>query len=119
MTTRPRIKYNPFIPFLGLVQWGDIGNVTTYRAKNGRVVFFPKTYPDKPASPLQIIHRQRMKDAANNWAKLTKQQKLNYHLAARKLSLSIPPFGLYFTLNLPQNAGLKETISKQSGLSLP
>ena len=115
---KPLIKYNPFIPFLGLVQWGDLGNVTIYRAKNGRPVFFPKTYPDKPPSQLQLIHRNRMKHAAAQWQSLTASQKQAYHLAARRLSLSIPPFGLYFTLNLPKNAALKTTISQQSGVQL-
>jgi hypothetical protein len=115
---KPIIKYNPFIPLLGLVQWGDLGNITIYRAKNGRPVFFPKTFPDKPPSQLQLIHRNRMKQAAKDWHNLTESQKKAYHAAARRLSLAIPPFGLYFTLNLPQNAQLKTTISNQSGVEL-
>lgn len=104
---------------LGLIQWGDIGGWTTYRAKNGLLVWFPKTYPEKPPSRAQIAERQKLSQAARNWHQLSHEQRQRYNAAIRKLSLCITTFGLYFTLSQPQNANLKKTIEKQSGLELP
>lgn len=121
MVQHPHPKPLPtrLIPLLGLVQWGDLGHVTIYRTQKGKPVFFPKTYPDKPPSPAQIAHRQKMIDAANAWQQLSLAQRNIYNRAIRKLSLAITPFGLYFTLSLPQNAQLKRTIEFQAKETLP
>lgn len=104
---------------LGLIQWGDLGGWTTYRAKNGLLVWFPKTYPAKPPTQAQLAERQKLSQAARNWHHLSHEQRQRYNAAIQKLSLCITTFGLYFTLSLPQNANLKKTIEKQSGLELP
>lgn len=120
MQHKPKLPKNALMNVpLGLIQWGDIGGWTTYRAKNGLLVWFPKTYPDKPPSQAQLAERQKLSTAARNWLNLTQAQRDLYKQAAQRLSLCITPFALYFTLSLPQNANLKQTIEKQSGLELP
>ena len=36
---------------IGFVAWGDLGELTMYRSRRGKLVAFKKTYPDKPVSP--------------------------------------------------------------------
>ncbi len=120
MQHKPKLPKNALMNVpLGLIQWGDIGGWTTYRAKTGLLVWFPKTYPDKPPSQAQLAERQKLSTAARNWHHLTQAQRDLYKQAAVKLSLCITTFALYFTLSLPQNANLKKTIEKQTGLELP
>lgn len=120
MQHKPKLPKNALMNIpLGLIQWGDIGGWTTYRAHNGLLVWFPKTYPDKPPSEAQLAERQKLSQAARNWHQLSHEQRQRYNAAIRKLSLCITTFGLYFTLSLPHNANLKKTIEKQSALELP
>jgi len=106
-------------PFLGLIYWGDLAQTTTYRDKRGRIIWFPKTYPKDPPTPAQLACRQTMKDAAQSWHSLTQQQRQAYAQAINKLSLTMSPFSLHFTLSLPHKRHYKRTIEQQSGVKLP
>ncbi len=120
MQHKPKLPKNALMNIpLGLIQWGDIGGWTSYRAKNGKLVWFPKTYPDKPPTQAQLAEREKLSHAARNWHQLSHEQRQRYNAAIRKLSLCITTFALYFTLSLPQYADLKKIIEKQSGLELP
>lgn len=37
--------------YLGFVTWGDLGPLTLYRNKRGRMVFYPKAPPTSPPPP--------------------------------------------------------------------
>ena len=57
--------------FLGLVIWGDLGDLTMYRRADGTLVWFAKTWPEKPPSDAQLTQRQLFSDAATAWHALT------------------------------------------------
>lgn len=116
--TRPQPKPPLTNVPLGLIQWGDIAYWTTYRAHNGLLVWFPKTYPEKPPSQQQLTERQKLRDAAAAWRQLTQPQRDAYNQAIKTLSLCITTFGLYFTLSQPQNTQLKQTIQRQARITL-
>ena len=119
MQHKPKLPKNALMNVpLGLIQWGDIGAWTTYRAKNGLLVWFPKTYPDKPPSPAQTAERAKFKAIIDAWKNLTPDQKAAYNRAIRKLSLCITPVGLKIALDYDPNNQLRSTIERQSGETL-
>ena len=99
---------------LGLIQWGDLGNWTTYRTHTGKLVWFPKTWPEKPPSQAQIDARNKFKQVVDAWRNLTPDQKQAYNRAIKKLSLCITPVGLKVALDLDPNQTLRSTLERQS-----
>lgn len=115
----PRRPSPPWINIpLGLIQYGDLSNWTTYRTAKGRLVWFPKTWPKKPPSPLQNTWHAKMRASALSWRNLTREQRSAYHRACLKLSLPLPPFALKFALDNAKTPKLKSTIERQSGETL-
>ncbi len=73
------------IPWLGLVAWGDIGQLTMYRDHRGNTVAFAKTYPQKPPTPGQLRARHALSFHASAWRSLPPPQKQNWRALAKKL----------------------------------
>jgi len=101
-------------PYIGLIYWGDIGPITTYKSRFGKPVWFSKTYPDKPPSQAQLTERQKMIDAAIAWRQLSQEDRDAYARTTKKLSLCITPFALFFALQHPQNRSYKTTLEHQA-----
>ncbi len=106
------------LSYLGLVQWGDIGEMTTYRRPDGRLVVFAKTYPDKPPSTQQLADRAAFSAAAVTWRTLTAPQRLAWTTAAARLSLCMTGYNLFIALTLKPDAEALATIERQASLTL-
>ena len=104
--------------FLGFLQWGDIAELTTYRRPDGRVVVFKKTYPDKPPSEKQIADRIRFQAAAAAWRHLTREQRAQWTLAARRGSLCMHGRNLHCSAFLKPDAAAVATIANQTQTTL-
>lgn len=104
---------------LGIVISGDIGDVTIYRNKNGKVVPFPKDMHQEATSPLRAWSRNRFRVAQANWAALTDDQKADLEAACRSLSLPLTGQNLYISVQLRNRQSHYKTIERQSGITLP
>jgi len=102
----------------GLIVSGDIGDLTIYTDRFGRKTAYPISYPNKPPSPLQIIQRNRFRDAQAQWSTLTTAQRAAYELAVNRASLCMTGQNLYISIALKASWGTLETIAKQTGVSL-
>lgn len=106
------------LSLMGFVIYGDLADLTLYRNKNGKVVSFQKTWPDKPPSYLQILDQTRFAVAAHAWVDLPEIQKEQWRLAARRASLCLTGYNLYMYCWLaPHNESLV-AIARQTGTTL-
>jgi len=104
--------------FLGFVEWGDLGILTIYRNRKGKMVAFSKTWPDKPASPLQVIQRQRMSDAAIAWQALSPADRQEWETASLKASLCATGYNVFVHWQMLGDDSFIETLQRQTGTSL-
>lgn len=102
----------------GFLIWGDLGPVTMYRNKKGRIVAFSKTWPKKPASPEQQIQRQRFTDAAAAWRALTAAARQQWELATRRASLCMHGYDLFVHWHTSQDDEAIQTLQRQTGTTL-
>ncbi len=102
----------------GFVIWGDFGPLTLYRDKQGKIVAFEKTWPDKPASPLQTIQRQRFADAAAAWQSLTFTARGQWETASRRASLCMHGYDLFVHWHLSADDQAIKTLERQTGTTL-
>jgi len=103
---------------LGLVAWGDIGELTVYVSKRGKVVWLQKTWPEKPTSPLQLERRQAWSTAAAEWMELTKDQKRQWDLATRRASLCLHGFNLWMHYKITGDEAAIQTLERQTHTTL-
>ena len=102
----------------GFIAWGDIAEITIYRSRRGKMVWFPKTYPDKPPSPDQLTQRQKFTDAAQDWQSLTEDQRNKWDLVTRKASLCMTGYNLYVHWHIFQDDDSIHTLEHQTGITL-
>lgn len=106
------------LSLLGLVAWGDIGELTCYKSKRKKIVWLFKTYPEKPASPLQLERRAAWSAAAAEWQTLTKAQKHQWDLAARRASLCLHGFNLWMHWKITADETAIRTLERQTHTTL-
>lgn len=102
----------------GFLVWGDFGPLTMYRSKRGKIVAFAKTWPLKPASPKQAELRQKFKEASHEWNQLTDEQREQWELATKRLSMPMHGYDLYMHWQLQPNDSYVRTIQRQSKTDL-
>lgn len=103
---------------LGFIIWGDLGHTTIYRDKQGKVVWFEKTWPHKPPSPKQTVQRAKMTAAAAAWQALTAAARKQWNLATRRASLCCTGYDLFVHWQLMQDAAAIRTLERQTNTSL-
>lgn len=91
----PRTPLRDLITFFGFIAWGDVAQMTVYRDKQGKMIWFPKTYPDKPPSQAQLDNRQRFTDIAAAWRAISQETRDQWHLATRRGSLTMHGYDLF------------------------
>ena len=103
---------------LGLIAFGDFADLTTYVSQRGQVVWFKKTWPDKPPSARQIYDRERFALATAEWNALPNATKAEWNKAARKASLCATGFNLYMYCWLAPHRDCLRTIARQTRCTL-
>jgi len=104
--------------YIGWIAWGDIGEMTCYVSKRGKTVWLKKTYPDKPASPLQLERRAAWSAAAAAWNALTPTQRHQWNLAASRASLCAHGYDLWVHWRITGDQAAIETLERQTHTSL-
>ena len=104
--------------WLGFVAWGDIGPTTIYKRKDGRLVIFKKTWPDKPPTGDQLDQRSRYSCAALAWRTLTPDKKTAWTQAAARASLCMTGYNLFLHWQLSDDDSAIETLERQTSTSL-
>ena len=91
----PHTTLDNLYSLLGFIIWGDLNEVTIYRDKQGKMVWFQKTWPDKPASQAQLDNRARMTGYAAAWQALSAATRAQWDLATHRSSLTMMGYNLF------------------------
>jgi len=104
---------------LGTRVSGDVAGYTLYTDKNGAPVIFPRHPPKVPRSILQAKQRTRFAIAVTRWHEAPAIVREAYEAMSLKLSLPMTGLNVWMKLSLTQDEGLRQTLERQSALSLP
>ena len=97
---------------------GDLGDLTIYQTKTGRIVAFPRSPPHKPPSPAQNTQRYRFRQSVEAWHELPAVDRLRYETACKRLSLCMSGFNLWIHFCLVHDWQTLATLRQQSTLNL-
>ena len=103
---------------LGFIIWGDLNEVTIYRNKKGKMVWFAKTYPDKPASAAQLVNREKMTGYAADWQALSAETRAEWELATKRASLTMQGYNLFVHWKFTEDDTAIRQIERQTNTSL-
>lgn len=106
------------LTLFGFVIWGDFGDLTLYRSKRGKMVFFQKTWPKEPPSQKKLFHQARFTAAAAAWQALTANQRTQWDLAARRASLCCHGYNLFIHWATTGDDSAIRTIQRQTHTTL-
>lgn len=81
--------------YLGLRPTGDLGPLTGYTSKRGKLVWFLKAPPTCPPSVWQTSQRNKFRLAALAWNALSDAERQQWHLAEQRGPLNITGYNLY------------------------
>lgn len=103
---------------LGMHIAGDLGPLTLYQTKRGKVVAFPRAPPKSPPTAAQQLQRFRFRRTVETWHDLSDLQRDSYQQAVNACSLCMTGMNLWIHFCLCWNPAFFATVQRQAGLSL-
>lgn len=97
---------------------GDLGGLTFYVSRRGRLVFFAKAPPLSPPSALQRHQRDQFRLAAQLWRNLTPERRAAWHQAEYSAHLGITGYNLFVFWATTHGDEIIRTIEHATGLKL-
>src|SRR5216684_5549072 len=91
---------DPLLTVIGVYVAGDLGDLTVYTNKNGRIIWFPRSPPTKPPTEKQIAQRNRFKRARQNYDELSESDKESWEELCRLNHLDLTGQNAYLSLSL-------------------
>lgn len=107
-----------YFNLFGLVLWGDIAELTMYRSRTGKVVYYQKNYPIASPSACQLARRAQFAAAATAWKALSATQRAQWRLAAARASLTATGYNAYLHFKLADEPAAMATLARQTGTTL-
>lgn len=109
---------NKILALLGFSCTGDLGPWTLYTSARHQIVFYPRVPALNPPTPLQIVMRDRWRQAAATWQMLSTATRENWELASKRASLKITGYNLWVYLSTTADRATVDTIARQAGVTL-
>ncbi len=106
------------ISLLGFRPWGDLGGMTAYTTKRGRVVWFLKSPPRKRPSPAQLQARNSIKLAAQAWRGLTQQERLDWKHSLEMVGSPIIGYHAWVRYCRNRDQAPLNTMERHTGIKL-
>jgi len=106
-----------FMSLLGFVSSGDLGELTCYRSKLGKIVVFAKTWPVKWPTLTQLTGRCRMYFGAEQWRNFTDYQQHVWKQTAEATSLAMTGYNLWIVWWMNPSLSQFFTLQGQTGLN--
>lgn len=103
---------------LGFHVTGDLGPFTFYTSRLKGLVWFPRSPPLEPPSPLQIHQRNKFRRAARLWHGLDPSRRNQWKVACQRANLAITYYNFFVYYVTTNDVAAVETIEQQSGLNL-
>jgi len=115
MTIDPAVIFR----FLAIRPTGDLGPVTFYTTRRGRLVVYPSSPARKPPSRWQIIMRDLWTSAARAWTELTPTARQRWEALAHTCGLRITGYNLWIHYSTKPLAQTIPTLLHQANTDLP
>lgn len=104
---------------MGTTVSGDLGDYTIYTDRYGRKVAYPRSPPTKPPSESQVIQRARFAAAIADWIALAEDTRFDWERASLRSSICMTGHNLYIHFALVRHDRVRQTLERQTGLTLP
>lgn len=104
---------------LGTNVSGDLGELTLWTSKRGRLTAARKNPPHLPSSPDQLYQQDRFRQAQAYWSGRPTAEKLAWEAITFVLSLPLTGQNLVISLALRGDKASLDTLIAQSGVSVP
>jgi hypothetical protein len=108
----------PHSRWIGYIVQGDIGPLTLYTSKRGKMVSYPRAPPLCPPSAAQEGMRDVFRQAATGWRALTPDQRRDWLTAARRATLTITGYDLWTWFWRTRREDQLRTVERLAGLTL-
>lgn len=106
------------LSYLGFNATGDLGPLTGYTNKQGKLVWFLKAPPTCPPSYWQVHQRNVFRLIAAAWQALTPTAREQWSLAEHRASLNMTGYNLFTWWSVHQDHAVIHTIERQTGTNL-
>lgn len=106
------------LSILGFRPTGDLGPLTAYTSKRGKVVWFLKAPPTTPPSEWQIHCRNTFRLIAYAWSHLRPEDRQQWSLAEHRGHLSITGYNLFVYWNITNDHAAIRAIQRQTETNL-
>lgn len=103
---------------LGLRVSGDLGEMTMYTTRHLRMVIYPKSPPQMPATPGQVRHRTRWAIAVENWKALPDYTRDEWERVSIEASLMMTGHNLWMHFSFSQDQESLASLNRQANASL-
>ena len=103
---------------LGWNPTGDLGPLTGYTTKRGKVVWFLKAPPTCPPTDWQVHQRNKFRLVAAAWKGLSAAAREQWHLAEVRGRLNITGYNLFAYWSLSKDDAAIHTIERQTATTL-
>lgn len=111
-------EINPLLRYLGMRPTGDLGPLTIYTNRRGRMTAFPKSPPLVPASLAQRAQRNRFRAIGTLWQTTTMEERHAWQAIADRASLYCTGFNLYLFYHVTRNESAIRTLERQTGITV-
>lgn len=111
-------EIKPLLRFLGMRPTGDLGPLTIYTNKRGRMTSFPKSPPLSPPSNLQHAQRNRFRLVGELWQTLPLEKRREWQTVADRASLYCTGFNLFLYYQICRDRLAIRTLERQTGIPL-
>lgn len=111
----------PTSKILSILGWnptGDLGPLTGYTTKRGKIVWFLKAPPTSPPSQWQLHQRNTFRLIAMAWRGLAQADRDQWHLAEVRGHLNITGYNLFVWYWVHKDIETIRTIQRQTGTNL-
>lgn len=106
------------LSILGFNPTGDLGPLTAYTSQRGKAVWFDKTNPLNPPSPMQTKIRNLFRIYAIAWRALSEPKRQAWLDAATHARLRITGYNLWTYWQRTADAETIHTVERLSGITL-
>lgn len=103
---------------LGHTISGDLGDMTIWRTRRGRIVSYPRTVPGTVPSPPQQNHRAHFRESAARWKLLPAQARADYEAVSLRLSLPMTGYNIWIRWTFAGSKREAQTLMHQTGITL-
>lgn len=104
--------------WLGLNIQGDLGPLTMYTSRRGKLVVYGKAPPLTPPTQRQTTCRNKFRLVASLWRLMTKVQKTRWNEVEKRAHLGVTGYDLFTYYTLTHDRACIRTLEGQTGIKL-